>query len=287
VAVRRQPLKAPFFQDLLRLAFLFVIVGAVVSVVLYPPPTQPVWLDRAGRVMLGLATEVLILAIIRELVPRPAVGSHMVGRNKEYVRWLISSAFADVAMNPLVRFPFWILHSTRVLYLKALGTQISWNVGFHEDFVLREPALVEIAPGAQIEPGVVLEAALHGAGRVRIAPIIIGGGCLVGAHAILMPGATLGHDATVAPGAFLGENVHVGVGAKIGEGARIERGVDLGSYTSVGTGAIVSEGVRVGDRARIASGALVEPHTSIGERELWEGAPARRVPAEARTAEAV
>jgi acetyltransferase-like isoleucine patch superfamily enzyme len=287
VAVRRQPVKGHLLQDLLRLGFFVLIAVTVVSVALYPPPSYPLWLDRTGRVLLGLASEVLLLAIIRECVPRPAAGSHMVGANKEYIRWLVSSAFADVAMNPMVRFPFWMLHSTRVLYLKALGTQISWNVGFHEDFVLREPALVEIAPGAQLEPGVVLEAALHGAGRVRIAPIIIGGGCLVGAHAILMPGATLGHDATVAPGAFLGENVHVGVGAKIGEGARIERGVDLGSYTSVGTGAIISEGVRVGDRARIGSGAVVEPNTSIGERELWEGAPARCVSGEPRSIAAV
>lgn len=277
MAVNRLPARFHLLHDLLRLFFMVVLVSAVVFAVTFPPQTTPLWLDRTGRVLLGLSTQILVLAVLRELVPRPEIGKHIVGTNKSYLRWLMSTAFAEVAMHPVVRFPFWLFHFTRVLYLKALGAKISWRVGFHEDFVLREPSLVSIAPGAQFEPGVILEAALHGAGRVRISPITIGGGCLVGAHAILMPGATLGHDATVAPGVFVGEEVRVGVGAKIGEGATLEKGVDLGSYSTVGTGAIISEGVRVGDRARIASGALVEPHTEIGEREIWEGAPARRV----------
>jgi acetyltransferase-like isoleucine patch superfamily enzyme len=279
VAVNRLPARFHLLHDLFRLVFLAIIVAAVGFVVSFPAARSPAWIDWIGRVLLGLSTEILVLALLREAVPRPEIGKHIVGPNWSYMRWLMSSSFADVAMHPVIRFPFWLFHFTRVLYLKALGAKISWRVGFHEDFVLREPSLVAIAPGAQFEPGVILEAALHGAGRVRISPIIIGGGCLVGAHAILMPGATLGHDATVAPGVFVGEDVHVGVGAKIGEGATLEKGVDLGSYTTVGTGAIVSEGVRVGDRARIASGALVEPHTEIGEREIWGGAPARRVTA--------
>lgn len=275
--VRRQPVSANLFQDALRLLFAAIIASSIIAVVMLPPRTYPPWFDVGGRVLLSVSTELLVLAVLREIVPRPPVGAHMVGPNGSYIRWLMSSAFADVAMNPVVRFPFWHFHVTRVLYLKALGAKISWHVGFHEHLVLREPSLVALAPGAQLEPGVVLEAALHGAGRIRIAPIIVGGGCLVGAHAILMPGATIGHDATVSPGAFLGEDVHVGVGAKIGEGARIERKVDLGSYTTVGIGAIVAEGVRVGDRARIGSGAFVVPNTEIGERELWEGTPAKRV----------
>jgi acetyltransferase-like isoleucine patch superfamily enzyme len=274
-------------QDVCRVVLFSVLVTAVAFVVTYPPPMRPLWLDRTSRVLLGASTELVVLAILREIVGRPAPGSHIVGANLGYVRWLISASFADVAMHPVIRFPFWMLHATRVLYLKALGTKISWSVGFHEHLILRDPALVAISPGAQLEPGVVLEAALYGAGRIRIAPIIIGGGCLIGAHAILMPGATLGHDATVAPGAFLGENVHVGVAAKIGEGAHIERNVDLGSYTSVGTGAIISESVKVGDRARIGAGAMVEPNTEIGEREIWEGAPARCVSGGARSIAAV
>ncbi|MCK6544649.1 hypothetical protein L6R52_02170 [Myxococcota bacterium] len=277
MSVRRQPIQAHLAQDLFRVLFLAIIVGAVVAAVVYPPETTPLVLDRIGRVLLGFSMEVLVIAILREVVPKPPIGKHMVGPNWAYTRWLMSSAFVDVAMHPVVRFPFWLLHFTRVLYLKALGTNMSWRASFHDHVVLREPSLVSIAPGAQLEPGVVVEAALHGAGRIRIAPVTIGGGCLVGAHAILMPGATLGHDATVAPGAFVGEDVKVGVGAKIGDGARIEKDVDLGSYTTVGTGAIISAGVRVGDRAKIASGALVSPDTEIGEREVWEGAPAKRV----------
>lgn len=277
MAVRRQPVEALFAQDVLRLFFLAVLASSVAAAVWWPPRSEPLWLDRAGRGLLGVCAELLGIALLRELVPRPLPGKHKVGANWDYARWLMSSALADVAMHPVIRLPFWFLHSTRVLYLKALGTHVAWRTSFHEEIVLREPSLVAIAPGAQLEPGVVLEAALHGAGRVRIAPIVVGAGCLVGAHAVLMPGATLGHDATVAPGAFVGEDVRIGVGAKIGEGARLEKDVDLGSYVFVGIGAILSEGVRVGDRAKIAAGSLIAPNTEIGERELWEGAPARRI----------
>lgn len=275
--MRRQSIYANLLQDGLRFFLFAMVTGAVIAAVTIPASISPLWLDWPLRALLAVATALLLLAILREIIPAPVVGSHIVGPNAAYVRWLVSSAFADFAMHPVVRCLFWPLHGTRVLYLKALGTRIGWSAGVHEQVVIREPSMVAIGAGAQLEPGVTLEASLHGVGRIRIAPILIGGGCRVGAHAILMPGATLGHDATVAPGVFLGENVHVGVGAKIGERACIERNVDLGSYATVGTGAVLSEGVRVGDRARIAAGAVVEANTEIGERELWDGVPARRV----------
>ena len=274
MAVRREPALSRALQDLLRLLFLAPIVAAVVVAASLPQPLEPLWLDACARVVAGLAGELLAISTLRLLLPRPELGAHFVGKSKSYARWLLSATFAEVALHPLIRAPFWFLHTTRVLYLRALGAELGFSAGFGADLVVREPSLVRVGPGALLEPGVVLEAALHGAGRVRVGQVIVGRGCLVGAHAILMPGATLGHDARIEPASLIGEDVRVGVGASIGEGARLERGVDLGSYTSVGTGAIVSEGVRVGDRARIAAGAVVPANTQIGERELWAGPPA-------------
>ena len=264
-------------QDVLRLAFWFLVLGGASSAAYFPNTVHPLWLNVGARVFAFFTAQLLVLAILREIVPKPPPGAHMLGKDRAYVRWLISQAFNDVALHPWIRTPFWSFHTTRVLYLKALGARVTWQVGFSADTTIREPALLTIGVGSQLEPGVTIEAALHGAGRIRISEVIIGEGCLVGAHAILMPGATIGHDARIEPAAIIGEEVKVGVGASIGEGARLEKGVDLGSYTSVGTGAILSEGVRVGDRSKIAAGAVVEPHTEIGERELWEGTPAQRV----------
>jgi carbonic anhydrase/acetyltransferase-like protein (isoleucine patch superfamily) len=277
VAVRREPVKARLLQDVLRLIFWGLLLGGASYAAYFPPPTHPYWLDVTGRVMAFFFAELVILAVLRELVPKPHAGAHKVGNDKEYVRWLISQAFTDVAMHPVIRTPFWSFHTTRVLFLKALGARVSFSVAFSAHTVIREPVLLSIGVGSQLEPGVTIEAALHGAGRIRVAGVIIGQGCLVGAHSILMPGATVGHDVRIEPAAIIGEDVRVGVGASIGEGVRLEKGVDLGSYASIGTGAIISEGVRIGDRAKVAPGAIVEPHTEIGERELWEGAPAQRV----------
>lgn len=277
MAVRREPWRVRVLQDGLRLVYLTVIVGAVVAGVVLPGRAYPLWRDVLGRVVVGLSAQILVLALLRMVVPRPPSGSHKVGRNRDYFRWLASVSFAEVALHPLLRFPFWFLHLTRVLYLRALGAQLSVGVSLHEQIVVREPSLISLGSGSQLEPGVIIEVALHGAGRIRVGQVTIGQGVLIGAHSILMPGATIGHDARVEPGAVIGEDVKVGVGAFIGEGAHLEQGCDLGSYVAVGTGAIVGVGVKAGDRARIEAGAVVEPGTIIKERERWTGAPARRV----------
>lgn len=275
MAVKREPRRVRLLQDVLRLAYAGVIVAAVVAAAILPPPVQPPWLDLLGRLLAGLAAELAALLVLRALVRRPPAGWFRITVNKDYMRWLLSSTLTEVAWHPLFRFPFWFLHATRVLFLKALGADIAWSASFHGDITVRDPALIHVGAGAQLEPGVTLEAGLHGAGRVRVGEVFVGPGCLVGAHALVLPGASLGDDARVEPATVIGEDVRIGVGCTIGEGARLERGVDIGSYANVGTGAIISEGVRVGDRARIAPGALVLPDTLIPEREVWSGVPAR------------
>lgn len=275
MAVKREPRRVRLLQDILRLLFAALIIAAVVSAAVLPPPVEPHALDILGRALAGIAAELAALMVLREIVRRPPAGWFRITVNSDYIRWLLSTTLSEVAWFPLFRLPFWFLHFTRVLYLKALGANIAWSSSFHGDITVRDPALLKVGAGAQLEPGVVLEAGLHGAGRVRVGEISVGPGCLVGAHALVLPGASLGDDVRVEPATVIGEDVRVGVGCTIGEGARLERGVELGSYTTVGTGAIVSEGVKVGDRARIAPGAMVQPDTVIGEREVWCGVPAR------------
>jgi UDP-3-O-[3-hydroxymyristoyl] glucosamine N-acyltransferase len=277
MAVNRESWRVRVLQDILRIVYLALIVGAVVAGVVLPARTYPMWRDVLGRALCGFSAQILIIAVLRMIIPRPRTGAHKLDRNVDYARWLASLSFAEIAMHPVLRFPFWFLHVTRVLYLRALGAQLSVGVSFHEQVVVREPSLVSLGSGSQLEPGVIIEAAFHGAGRVRVGQVIVGKGVLIGAHSILMPGATIGHDARVEPGAVIGEDVKVGVGAFIGEGAHLEQGCDLGSYVGVGTGAIVGVGVKMGDRSRVEAGAVVEPGTIIGERERWTGAPARRV----------
>ncbi|MEQ8279961.1 MAG: DapH/DapD/GlmU-related protein [Deltaproteobacteria bacterium] len=277
MAVERESWRARLLQDVFRVLVFAVVVGGVAAAVYFPPRTSPQWLDVIARVFAGFTAELLAIALFRLVLPTPRRGAHRIAKDGQYAAWLLSAAFAEVAMHPALRFPFWFLHSTRVLYLRALGARVSWGASLHEQVNIREPALFAVGTGSQIEPGVTVEAALHGAGRVRVGPVTIGEGCLIGAHAILLPGSTIGHDARIESGAIVGEDARVGVQAVVGAGARLGQEVDLGSYTSVGAGAIVAQGVVVGDRGRIAPGAVVERDTKIGEREVWGGTPAVRL----------
>lgn len=277
MAVQREPVGVQWAQDGLRLLFAALIGAGTAAAALLPPASSPPWLDLAGRLLAAVSGELATLVLLRALVPRARPGWHRIVWAGDYVRWILSSVFNEVALHPLVRAPFWYLHFTRVLYLKALGAQVAWTASFPADLVLRDPSLVRIGPGAQIEPAVTLEGALHGAGRVRVGPVEVGPGCLLGAHSVVMPGAALGMDARVEPATVIGEDVKLGVSCTIGEGARLQRGVEVGAHSVVGTGALLAEGVKVAERARVGSGAVVEPETLIGERQTWSGVPARRV----------
>ena len=275
--MRRQPSFVPWTQDVLRGLIWVILASPVVLLQARLGSVEPWWLDLALRAATGYLTVFLVIASLRYGLPAPRAGSFRLAAEPEYLAYLVSSTFAEVAMHPLVRGPFWFLHATRVAYLKILGADVAWTASFPSSIEVRNPALLTLGPGCQLESGVVIETALHGAGRVRVDQVVVGEGCLVGAHVLLMPGCTLGHRARIEPATVVGEGARVGVGATIQEGARLERRVDLGSYASVGTGAILSEGVRVGDRARVQPGAWVQADTAVPERETWAGVPARRL----------
>jgi carbonic anhydrase/acetyltransferase-like protein (isoleucine patch superfamily) len=269
VGIRREPAPARFVKDVLRIVFFAIIVLSVVSAVIGLQPIRPPWRDTLGRVIAALAAEIVAVTLLRQIIPKPATGQHRVGKGGAYFRWLISSTFAEVGMNPILRGPFWFLHSTRGLYLRALGADLAWRISIPHDVVIHEPSMISIGSGAQLEGGVKVECALHGAGRVRIHRVSIGEGCLIGAHTALMPGATIAHEARIGPGVFIGFESRVGVGASIGARAVIGEQVDVGSYAVIGGGAVLSDGVRVLERGRVLSGAVVPPNIVIGERETF------------------
>ena len=273
--MQREPAFARWVQDGLRSALVALLGGAVMVVEAYRWSPMSPWLDVPRRLVVAWLAMFVVLGVIRLALPHPRPGAFRLAFRRPYLRYLLSSAFAEVALHPLVRGPFWFFQTTRIAYLKILGADVAWSATFPPTIQLRDPALLTLGPGCQLEPGVVVETALHGAGRVRVGRVVVQEGVLVGAHVGLMPGCTLGHRARVEPGTFVGEESRVGVGATIGAKVRLERRVDLGSYASVGTGATLSEGVQLGDRARVQAGAWVEVDTAVPARETWAGVPAR------------
>ena len=280
--ITREPALARLLQDVCRVVYFSLIILAVVLAVSLWPRLHPLWLDVLARLIAAVTAQLITVTLLRIIVPRPRIGSHRVGRDGQYVRWLVSSTLAEVGDHPALRWPYSFTFLTRVLYLRALGAQLSFRTSFPIGLRVRDPSLLAVEAGAQIEPGVVIENALHATGRVRVDSVTIGGGCLVGACAVLMPGTVLGHDARIGPGAYLGPDVSIGVGAKIGERAVLAAGVDVGSHVRIGAGAVVGEGVSVADRAKIMAGAVIPPNSRIREEEVWQGVPARPLYRDAR-----
>ena len=275
--IEREPRFAHLLQDIWRIVFFILFLGADVGIVLFLPKIQPDWLDGIGRLSSLFIGHIIVVMITRELVPNPPEGSLRVGKGVAYLKWLILRSFGDVANCRLFAGPFGILHGTRFLYLRALGAKLAYNASIHPTVVISLPSLLAVDAGAQLEAGVKIENVVHAMGRVRISPVTISAGALVGAHVTLMPGATLGPNVRVGPGAYVGPDTCVGVGVKIGEGTILAAGVDLGSYVRIGAGAVIAEGVSIGENAKVRAGSVIPPSTRIRAGEIWQGLPARPV----------
>ncbi len=273
----REPRWAAVLRDALKALLLIAIVGPAVAVAMALPAARWAWLDGPGRAFAALSVELGALAVLRLFVPLARSGAHRIGWNNDYLCWLASSALNDVAQLPLLRAPFCFFHFGRVVYFKVLGANLPWAVSLPAHLTVRDPSLWTVERGVQVEPGVTVESALHGAGRVRVGPVTLGAGCLVGAHTIIMPGVVVAPDVRIGPRGLIGEQARIGVGVALGADAQIAREADIGSYATVGGAAVIGESSTLGDRARVSAGASVEPETVIPEREHWSGVPAQRV----------
>lgn len=272
--VVREPAWVRWLRDSLKLSFFLLIVGAMAVPFVFLPARHAILLDLPMRIVAAMLTQLLLLAILRELLPKPTAGSHLIAFKAPFLRWLVSSAFASVALLPLLRGPYWWLSMGQLLYLRILGAKLSVKTSLCPHMELGDPALVTIGAGAQLEPGVILETADFGAGRVRVAPVHIGPGCLIGTRSLLMPGASVADDSRLGPNVVIGASSKVGVGASLAAGVNLDANVTLGSYVSIGPAAILADGSRVGDRARIAAASWVPADSQISDRERWAGNPA-------------
>lgn len=266
-----EPTRRRVLADSLRILYAGVIVLSVTSVTLLPEVSPP-WRDVLGRIVAGLAAELVAIALLRQVLPRPAPGLHRVGKSEDHAVWMLSAALAEVAMSRMFRAPFWLLASTRCLYLRALGAEISWSASVAPDVVIRDPVLVRIGAGARIEPGACLDTVVHEAGRIHVGTISVGHDVTLGQQCVVLPGASVAHEARIGPAAIVGLEARVGIGASVGARAVIGDRAELGAYSIVGAGAVVAEGAKIGDRARIMPGAVVPPDTVVNEREVWPAA---------------
>ena len=106
---------------------------------------------------------------------------------------------------------------------------------------------VDIAPGAQIGPGLMIS---HGVG------IVIGNATRIGSGALLMHQVTLGAPTTerIAQMPIVGDNIVIGAGAKL------IGGITVGDDVLVGVNAVITEDIASG--SRVTSGAGIQVRTT-------------------------
>jgi acetyltransferase-like isoleucine patch superfamily enzyme len=117
----------------------------------------------------------------------------------------------------------------RIIFYKLRGTKIERNVFIAYQVFLEEvnPELITIRENSDIGPRVMvithdtISDHFHPKfSHPRIAPVIIGKNCYIGAGAIILPGVSIGDNAIIGAGAVVNksiptESVAVGVPAKI------------------------------------------------------------------------
>jgi acetyltransferase-like isoleucine patch superfamily enzyme len=101
------------------------------------------------------------------------------------------------------------------MYFRLAGCRLGRDVWLTTAGLL-DPYLVSIGDGTMVGGDVTISAHLFSRGRLYLAPIRIGRGCEIGAHALICAGVTIGDGATVGIRAFIRR------GTRIPDGARVE-----------------------------------------------------------------
>ena len=122
------------------------------------------------------------------------------------------------------------------------------------------------------ERGFQIATLLHPSSQVG-REVVLGGGCVLMAGAIVNSGSRVGRGVIVNTAASIDHDCEVGEFAHIAPGARLAGGVQVGSRAHVGIGSCVLQNVVIGDDAVVGGGAAVVRSVPAGITVV--GVPAR------------
>ncbi len=126
--------------------------------------------------------------------------------------WMVGNGIHTIAFRlllPLVPATFFT-----TLYFRLAGCRIGRNVWL-TTVQLLDPHMITIGDGTMVGGDAVITSHLFAHDTLFIAPIRIGAGCTIGAHALVCPGAVIGDGATV------GIRAVVRIGRRVPAGARL------------------------------------------------------------------
>ncbi len=156
------------------------------------------------------------------------------------------------------------------------GTHIRPNAVIGDGCLLGDYVVVH--EGAQLGAGVVIADLAVIGKRPRLAPtstakagdlpgVVLGDGCSVGSHTVLMAGSTFGAGCIVGDNAGVRERCTIGERAVVGRGVTVENDTTIGARTKIQSGAYVTAYVTVEDDVFIAPMVVTTNDNFMGRTE--------------------
>lgn len=105
------------------------------------------------------------------------------------------------------------------------------------------------------------------ASRDAAGPLVLGAGCKVGSHTVLMAGSTLGDGCVVGDRGLVRERCTLGERVVVGSGATVENDTAIGSRTRIQTGAYVTAYVTIEEDVFIAPMVVTTNDNYMGRTE--------------------
>jgi acetyltransferase-like isoleucine patch superfamily enzyme len=198
--------------------------------------------------LLALIAEVFLAT---SLCPPLRPGRYRMMKSVTFYSWIFRSMFRRLLFDCGLR---WLLFSSNVLRFlafRALGAKVDFTVSMSPDVVVTDPALLTIKAGAMIGSRSYIAGHFVENGRLILAPVEIGEGCLLALDVLCGPGVVLGRKVTVkafvtlAPNVHVGDDVDIGPAAQIDVGARIGNNVRIASRTYVPPRQVVEDGAKI------------------------------------------
>jgi acetyltransferase-like isoleucine patch superfamily enzyme len=138
------------------------------------------------------------------------------------------------------------------------------NVTIHEGAVIGDDVL--IADGAVVGKRPMLSPTST-ANREPLPGVVVGSGCSVGTHAVLMAGSKLGEGVIIGDGALVRERCEVGERVVVGRAVTVENDTTIGARTKIQAGAYITAYVTIEEDCFIAPMVVTTNDNYMGRTE--------------------
>jgi acetyltransferase-like isoleucine patch superfamily enzyme len=151
------------------------------------------------------------------------------------------------------------------------GAVIGDDVTIHPNVVI-EPG-VEIGSGTEVLPGTYIGRRPRAVGAIAREPTYretarIGGGCSIGANAVIYYDVEIGDDTLIGDAASIRETARVGNGCVVGRSVVIDRDVEIGDGTKINFASSLAAKARLGKGVFFGQHVITTNDNALG-RDGW------------------